>query len=76
MVKAKTLAKADKCSRCEKSVDTIQRKNLFFERKVSYSGRSLIISIPEDLARFMGLSKEKRVKIVPVDRKKFLVEVQ
>lgn len=69
-------AKDDRCASCEKCVDTIQRKNLFFERKVSYSGRSLIISIPEDLARFMGLSREKRVKILPVDRKKFLVEVQ
>jgi len=68
-------AKANVCAECDRCVDTIQKKNIFFERKVSYSGRSLIISIPEDLAKYMLLSKEKMVRIVPVDKKKFLVEV-
>ncbi|MEM3364205.1 MAG: hypothetical protein QXS93_01710 [Candidatus Micrarchaeia archaeon] len=65
-----------KCSTCERCVDNIQKKNLFFERKVSYSGRSLIISVPEDLAKYMGIAKGKTVRIVPVDRKKFIVEVE
>ena len=66
--------KCKECATCEVSIINIEKRNIHFERKVSYSGRSLIISIPEDLARYMNLTKENRVRIIPVDRNGFLVE--
>ncbi len=63
------------CSFCDVSVDNITKKSLPFERKVSYSGKSLIITVPEDLAKHMHIDKSKHVRIFPVDEKKFLVEV-
>ncbi|MEM0437891.1 MAG: AbrB/MazE/SpoVT family DNA-binding domain-containing protein [Candidatus Micrarchaeia archaeon] len=63
------------CATCEHAIPNIEKRNMHFERKVSYSGKSLIISIPEDLARYMGVSKGSRVKVIPVNKKAFLVEV-
>jgi len=67
--------KDSKCAHCEVALPNIEKKNIYFERKVSYSGKSLIISIPEDLIRYMGLSKENRVRIIPINKWQFLVEV-
>ncbi|VVC02940.1 Uncharacterised protein [Candidatus Burarchaeum australiense] len=67
--------KAGMCGYCDLSLENIRRKNLIFERKVSYSGRSLIITIPEDLARHMGIKKGAKTRLIPVGRKAFLVEV-
>lgn len=69
------MGKCEDCKTCEVSIPNIEKKNLHFERKVSYSGRSLIISIPEDLTRYMNISKKSNVRIITVDRKRFLVEV-
>ncbi|MGB9634984.1 MAG: hypothetical protein ACP5H8_00255 [Candidatus Micrarchaeia archaeon] len=62
------------CKLCNLSIENIEKKNMFFERKVTYSGRSLVMSIPEDLAKYMGLTKGNSLKIVPVNRKMFVVE--
>ena len=67
--------KAGICSYCSLSLENIRKRNLVFERKVSYAGRSLIITIPEDLARHMGIRKGAKAKLVPVGRKWFLVEI-
>nr|WP_304766362.1 AbrB/MazE/SpoVT family DNA-binding domain-containing protein [Candidatus Burarchaeum sp.] len=67
--------KAGMCGYCNLSLENIRKKNLIFERKVSYAGRSLIITIPEDLARHMGIKKGDKTKLMPVGRKGFLVEV-
>ncbi len=67
--------KAGMCGYCTLSLDNAMKKNLIFERKVSYSGRSLIITIPEDLARHMGIKKGAKAKLVPVGKKQFLVEI-
>lgn len=54
-----------------------QKEEMFiFVRKVSYSGKSLIITIPEDLASHLEIEKGQRVKIMPMDKKGFLVEVK
>ncbi len=63
------------CDVCQVSILNIEKNNLYFDRKVSYSGRSLIVSLPEDLARYMGIQKGQHVKIIPVDKKRFLVEI-
>ena len=49
---------------------------LSVETKISYSGNSLIIRIPKELARFMNLKRETRVVIHPEDKDKFCVLVK
>lgn len=46
------------------------------ETKVSYSGNSLIIRIPKELAKFMNLKKETNVIIYPEGQNKFCVAVK
>ncbi|MBI2044725.1 AbrB/MazE/SpoVT family DNA-binding domain-containing protein [Candidatus Pacearchaeota archaeon] len=46
------------------------------ETKISYSGNSLIIRIPKELARFMGLKKETSVILYPEDKNKLCVAVK
>jgi len=78
-----------RCSKCdelfftEKQADKMERmtkkqkEHMFmFVRKVSYSGRSLIITIPEDLATHLDIERGQKVKIMPMDKKGFLVEVK
>ncbi len=62
------------CDVCQASILNLEKNNLYFDRKVSYSGRSLIISLPEDLAKYMGVKKGERVRIIYIDKKRFLVE--
>lgn len=45
------------------------------ESKVSYSGNSLVIRIPNAIARFMGLKKEKHVMIHPEGKNKLEIEI-
>ncbi|RLG19839.1 hypothetical protein DRN67_01640 [Candidatus Micrarchaeota archaeon] len=66
--------KAGICKYCSLSLKNI-KKNLVFERKVSYAGRSLIIIIPEDMAKHMSIEKGTIVRLIPVDKKEFLVEL-
>lgn len=46
------------------------------ETKISYSGNSLIIRIPKQLAEFMGLKKETNVILYPEDKNKFCVIIK
>lgn len=46
------------------------------ETKISYSGNSLIIRIPKELAKFMNLKKETRVIIYPEDKNKICVNIK
>jgi hypothetical protein len=59
----------------EKRTDLIKSEMLAFERKVTVSGRSLVINLPEDLVKHMNIIKGKKVKIIPGGKKKFIVEV-
>jgi len=59
----------------EKRTEMIKSEMLAFERKVTVSGRSLVINLPEDLVRHMNIAKGKIVKIIPGGKKKFIVEV-
>ena len=62
------------CEICRLSIDNIKEKGMAFQRKVSYAGRSLIITVPEDIAKHMGIERGSRVRIVPIDKGSFLVE--
>jgi len=46
------------------------------ETKVSYSGNSLIIRIPQELAKFMNIKKETKVVLYPEDKNKLCVSLK
>ncbi len=58
----------------ERKTDLIKAEMLAFERKVTISGRSLCLNLPEDLVKHMNISKGKNVKIIPAGKKRFIVE--
>ncbi|MEK6914069.1 MAG: YgiT-type zinc finger protein [Nanoarchaeota archaeon] len=55
-----------------------KKANLFGlsrESKISYSGNSLIIRIPKDIAKFMDLKKESIVTIYPHNKNKISIDI-
>src|SRR5271157_1953659 len=58
----------------EGKTDMIKAEMLAFERKVTVSGRSLVINLPEDLVRHMNIIKGQKVRILPAGKRKFIVE--
>ncbi|MEW5955436.1 MAG: hypothetical protein AB1626_02765 [Candidatus Micrarchaeota archaeon] len=60
----------------EARTETIKAHLFGFKRKVTVSGRSLVINLPEDLARHMHIIKGKIVNLLPLDDKRFLVETR
>ena len=56
--------------------EKIKQELFGFVRKVGYSGKSLIVSIPEDLASHLKIEKGRRVRIRPYSNKGFFVEVK
>jgi len=58
----------------EQKTDLIKAEMLAFERKVTISGRSLVINLPEDLVKHMNIIKGKTVKIIPAGKKRFIVD--
>ena len=80
---------ASVCDSCEeqwfdeetsKKIQEKEKKlNLFGlsrETKISYSGNSLIIRIPKELAKFMNLKKETGVIIYPEDKNKISISIK
>ena len=59
----------------EKRVEAIKTHRFSFKRKITISGRSLVINIPEDMVRHMKIHKGKITKLTPLDDKRFLVEL-
>ena len=59
----------------EKRTETIKVHKFAFERKLTVSGRSLVINLPEDIVRHMKLSKGVKARLIPLDDKKLLLEV-
>jgi YgiT-type zinc finger domain-containing protein len=49
---------------------------LSVESKVSYSGNSLIIRIPKELAKFLNINKESKVQLVPENKSKLCIAVK
>jgi hypothetical protein len=60
-------------------IDQIAKKKglwgLEKKSKISYSGNSLIVRIPKEIADFMGLTKGKNIEIHPEGKKKIVVEI-
>jgi hypothetical protein len=56
-----------------------KKANLFGlsrESKISYGGNSLIIRIPNDIAKFMNLKKESQVMIHPENKNKIIIDIK
>lgn len=63
-----------------KKIEEAEKKaNLFGlcrESKISYSGNSLIVRIPKDIAKFTNLNKESKVIIYPENKNKISVNIE
>lgn len=60
----------------EKRTDAMKVHLFKFERKLTVSGRSLVINVPEDVVRHMKLKKGQEVALRVIDDKHFVVEAQ
>lgn len=60
----------------EKRTEKLKGQMFFFVRKIGYSGKSLTITIPESLASHLKVKKGQKVKIRPLNKKGFMVEVK
>lgn len=49
---------------------------LSIETKVSYSGNSLIIRIPKELAKFLNIRKETKVELMPENKNRLCIAVK
>lgn len=63
-------------SEVEKRTELIKVHQFAFERKLTVSGRSLVVNIPEDIVRHMRLSKGSRARLTPVDDKHLMIEIE
>tara|TARA_Y100000310_G_C20693469_1_gene823883 strand:+ start:803 stop:1129 length:327 start_codon:yes stop_codon:yes gene_type:complete len=76
------------CSSCQEEwfdektaveIEKLEKKKGLFglskKSKISYSGNSLIVRIPEAISKFMGLKKEKEIVIYPQGKNKLVVEM-
>ena len=79
---------AEVCTKCgeqwfseetAKKIEKIEKEKGLFglskQSKVGYSGNSLIVRIPSEIAKFMNLKKEKQISIHPEGKNRLLIEV-
>ena len=63
-----------------KEIEKIEKEKGLFglskKSKISYSGNSLMVRIPEQIAKFMHLKKENDIIIHPEGKNKFVVEIE
>jgi len=72
-----------KCKKCgdivldSRQLESFRSKVTHFRirRKLGISGNALVLRIPADIREFCNLTKDDIVEIVPIDKKKFIVEV-
>ena len=63
-----------------KKIEEAEKKanlfGLYKESKISYSGNSLIIRIPKDIAKFMKIKKESPIAIYPEDKNTIAINLK
>ena len=63
-----------------KRIEEVEKNSGIFglsvETRIGYSGNSLIIRIPKELAKFMNLKKETRVILYPENKEKLCVTIK
>lgn len=60
----------------ERRVEDIKKHAFRFIRSVSKSARSLVIRIPADLAKHLDMRENSKVEMVPLGKKRFMVEIK
>ncbi len=60
----------------ERRTEDVKRHAFRFVRSVSKSARSLVIRIPSDLAKHLDLTEDSKVEMVPLGKKRFMVEIK
>lgn len=57
----------------ESRTNDLLKTTFGFERKITMSGKSLVIGVPYELADHLGLKPGKKVKIFPMENDGFIV---
>lgn len=57
----------------ERRTDELKKYTFGFERKVTVSGRSLVLAIPSELAEHLRLKKGQKVRLFPIAREGLMV---
>ncbi len=79
---------AEICNECKEQwfneevaekIEKIEKEKGLFgltkQSRISYSGNSLIVRIPKEIAKFMNLKKRKQIMIHPEGKNKIAIEV-
>jgi len=60
----------------ERRSEDIKKHAFRFVRSVSKSARSLVIRIPADLAKHLDINEDSKIEMIPLGKKRFVVEVK
>ncbi len=60
----------------ERRSEDIKKYAFRFVRSVSKSARSLVIRIPADLAKHLDINENSKIEMIPLGKKKFMIEVK
>lgn len=60
----------------EQRTEDIKTHAFRFIRSISKSARSLVIRIPSDLAKYLEIDEKSKVEMIPLSKKRFLIEVK
>lgn len=53
----------------------LKKHSFGFERKVTISGKSLVVGIPAELADHLNIKQGQKVRIIPIASDRFLIEI-
>ncbi|MCD4740053.1 YgiT-type zinc finger protein [archaeon] len=65
----------EQMNKVDKLTEGIQLQQISLKRRVSKSGRSLVLRIPQDIARTLHMNKDTEVELRVKNKKEFVVEV-
>ncbi len=66
----------EQASDMERRSEDIKKHSFRFVRSVSKSARSLVIRIPADLAKHLDITENSKIELIPLDKKRFMVELK
>ena len=66
----------EQASDMEQRSEDIKKHAFRFVRSVSKSARSLVIRIPADLAKHLDITENSKIEMIPLGKKRFMVEVK
>jgi hypothetical protein len=66
----------EQASDMERRSEDIRKHSFRFVRSVSKSARSLVIRIPADLAKHLDITENSKIEMIPLGKKKFMVELK